>query len=333
MKKFKFILPLSLGVFLFGCENNNSLVEYEEPPFRHELAENDSEGVQENYIFSLNEEEVEIYELLKSNLSTSVLKDVSPFSIARIHIQARIDGELEVEYIMFSDVGREKTLEEWIVLHEMENNQIINNKDYLITKANENYSLLGKGMFIEDTENHGRIVFRNIFGDSMSFKLIKNDDSIWEVAFNPIEKYTFKLSEEEIQIYSNLKDTLSTSVLKNVSPFSIAKIHIQAGIDGEWEVEHAMFSQLGLERTLEEWIEYIENERAQIEDISGNFEEHIRVIANETFALLEKGDFIEYSETEAHIIFKNIFGDPMSFRFIKNQYGIWEVSYSPLQFV
>ena len=142
-----------------------------------------------------------------------------------------------------------------------------------------------------------------------------------------ISEHIFALTPEDIYIYERFKEELSTSVFEGVDPFSIARIHIQAGLDGEWQVEYAMFNELGRYRTLEDWGMFFEEEMSQIN------REFLAIVANDTFGLMEYGIFIEDSDTEAHILFQSVHGDYLVFRFVKNNNGIWEVRYNPIDFV
>ncbi|MCL2592170.1 MAG: hypothetical protein FWD82_02275 [Defluviitaleaceae bacterium] len=51
--------------------------------------------------FFLHDYEIELYEDLKANLDISVLADRDPFTTAKIYIQAGIDSEWEVEWLLF----------------------------------------------------------------------------------------------------------------------------------------------------------------------------------------------------------------------------------------
>lgn len=141
-----------------------------------------------------------------------------------------------------------------------------------------------------------------------------------------MSEYIFNLTEEEQIVYENLKEELSTSVLEGINPFSIAKIHIQAGIDGEWEAEYAMFSEQGREMTLEEWGMYYEDERSEAD------QSNLVSLANSRFSLIDEGTFVDISETEAYILFTDIYNEELVFRFIRNDDGIWEVRFHPIDF-
>jgi len=147
------------------------------------------------------------------------------------------------------------------------------------------------------------------------------------VSHIPASPDVFELTEEEILIYTRFKEELSTSVFEGISPFSIARIHIQAGIDGNWKAEYIMFSEVGRERTLEEWESFFMEETIYVDP------NMLADMANSMFSLMQEGIFEQVSDTEAHILFQDIYGETLIFRFIRNNQGIWEVRYNPIDFV
>lgn len=197
MKKFKTIVTASLlSLFVTACGNTDEVAEEPVPDTSLEINQSDLDEVPEpteendnesEYIFTLTEEEQIVYEQLKEELSTSVLEDIDPFSIAKIHIQAGIDGEWEAEYAMFSEEGRERTLEEWGKFYEEEISEA--DQAYIVSLANSSFSLIDEGTFIDVSETEAYILFEDIYNEELVFRFVKNDAGIWEVRYHPIDFY------------------------------------------------------------------------------------------------------------------------------------------------
>lgn len=147
----------------------------------------------------------------------------------------------------------------------------------------------------------------------------------------PPSGYYFTLTAEEQAAYERLKAELSTDVFYGLSPISVAKIYIQAGIDGEWEAEFAAYNPDSLERTREE---FYESHRIDIErfDIASR-----RSLANWAFPFIDDAEVIIDGD-RALLIFLSVpdpelgpdaEGDIQFLNLIRNDAGIWEMRFRP----
>ena len=162
--------------------------------------------------------------------------------------------------------------------------------------------------------------------------------------------YSFELNAEENTAYERLKAELTTDVFEGLSPISVAKIYVKAGIDGEWEAEYTCHSQIGMPISKEEW------HQQHIEDLAWSVLSSRKSLADWQFALIDDGEIVIKGD-EATIIYHStpfveeeippadqgdipdyIMLEPTEeeiletyneFHMIKNEKGIWEVRYRP----
>ncbi|MDR1531846.1 MAG: hypothetical protein LBS62_06635 [Clostridiales bacterium] len=135
-------------------------------------------------VFSLTEEERNIYEEFLNSMDLNVFANVDPISIAKIFIQYGIDGMWEQEYTMFSPEGLVPTKEDYRQLHvrDVESTDIASRKD----QADYMFGNMYKGEFVQDSENVGRVHFF-VEEDPFDLYLIKNADGIWQPKYNPFD--------------------------------------------------------------------------------------------------------------------------------------------------
>lgn len=129
----------------------------------------------------------------------------------------------------------------------------------------------------------------------------------------------FKLTENEYIVYAKLKEDLNEAHIKGLKPVSIAKIYVQASLDEEMEVVYELYT----DRTDVHIIpkeEFFENKsRATKEQLL------------EMFDGIQKGTFIEEDGRTGHITYTRTSGEPGYFSMIKDEDGIWNVSFMPIQ--
>lgn len=130
----------------------------------------------------------------------------------------------------------------------------------------------------------------------------------------------FKLTEEEKTAYNWFKLDHDLDNLKNLTPISIAKLYVQAGMDGDAETEYALYT------TRPEYVMWSKEEHIKIS-------ENNRTTASQKLAALggiQDGKFVETSDFEGYISFENANGS-QGFRMIKDPGGIWKVGFMPIQ--
>ena len=149
----------------------------------------------------------------------------------------------------------------------------------------------------------------------------------------PESGFYFTLTDEEQAVYERFLVELSTDVFAGLSPISVAKISIQAGIDGEWEAEWYSHSPTGMGRTKEDAY------AMHREDIELFSIDTRRSQANWAFPFIDYATVLERGN-EVTLIFHavpNPDGDPefyfvdtiTPFTLIRNDRGIWEVRFRP----
>lgn len=141
----------------------------------------------------------------------------------------------------------------------------------------------------------------------------------------PKSSYDFKLSAIEQEVYNNFQKDLNEQHLKGLEPISIAKLFIQAQLDDNYEVVYALYTDKDVLWTKEE------DEKTPDSDRATN-EQTLETYNNiETGKFIQTGDFegyIEYrSDRDAEDNAENMSG----FRMIKDDDGIWNVSFMPIQ--
>jgi hypothetical protein len=133
----------------------------------------------------------------------------------------------------------------------------------------------------------------------------------------------FELTESEQLIYSEIKKDLNENHIINLTPISIAKIYVQAGIDKNYDVQYALYTDR------KEYIQWTKEEDKKIP----NSDRTTRDQAIKSFTNLDKGEFIQTSDFEGYIEYqsKDEPNNKLGFRMIKDEDGIWNVGFMPLQ--
>jgi hypothetical protein len=135
-----------------------------------------------------------------------------------------------------------------------------------------------------------------------------------------IDQSTFKLSEKESAAYNWFKLNHDRDNLKELTPLSIAKLYVQAGIDGDAETEYALYT------SRPDYVMWTKEEHLKNAAASKVSKEEILA----AFQGLQNGEFIETSDFEGYIKFENANG-MQGFRLIKDDDGIWKVGFMPIQ--
>jgi len=153
----------------------------------------------------------------------------------------------------------------------------------------------------------------------------------------PPSGYYFTLTAEERAAYERLVAELSTDAFYGLSPISVAKIYIQAGIDGEWEAEFIAHNQESMRMTREDWQELheVDQEWSVIESRQS--------LANWVFPFLDDAEviidgdratlhFYSVPDPEELEFDPDFPGEPHVFNLIRNDRGIWEARFRPHAF-
>lgn len=168
---FTILLLISFGAISFSLMNHESprvaREEKKKPPVIKEE-------------FTLSNEENNAYQLFLKDLNEVHLKDLSPISIAKLYVKAEIDQQYDAVYALYTDRKEhiQWTKEEDRAIPEEDRGT----KETLIKK----FKNIGEGTFIQTSDDQGYISFQGPDGE-LGFQMIKDDDGIWNVAFQPIQ--------------------------------------------------------------------------------------------------------------------------------------------------
>jgi len=147
----------------------------------------------------------------------------------------------------------------------------------------------------------------------------------------PASGYYFTLSAEERYIYERFLVELDTSLFYGLSPISVAKIYIQAGIDGEWEAEFYAHNQASMEVTKQEFYEN------HVADMQWSVLESRQSLANWVFPFIEEAEIIVDGE-RALLVFYSVpepdfpeeYQDLLHvLNLLMNDDGVWEMRFRP----
>lgn len=152
----------------------------------------------------------------------------------------------------------------------------------------------------------------------------ENELSVKEVAIDDIpmdgESTLFELTTEEREIYTKFQKDLNIEHISGLDPVSVAKLYVQAGVDKNYDVEYALYTDR------EEYVQWSKEEDQNIpESDRGSKELHIKQFRN-----IDKGTFIQTSDYEGYIEYDTGEGKK-GFNMIKNADGTWQVSFLPIQ--
>lgn len=146
-------------------------------------------------------------------------------------------------------------------------------------------------------------------------QLVKENDGETEVAST-----TLKLSPEEEKQYANLKKDLDSKHLQGLEPLSIAKIYVQAILDNAYDVEYALYTDR------EDAVQWSKEEHDAIPEADrGTLEENEKIFQN-----ISNGEFIQVDENAGYIQY-DTGHETKAFQLLKNDDGIWQVAFMPLQ--
>ncbi|WP_342515650.1 RNA polymerase subunit sigma [Sutcliffiella sp. FSL R7-0096] len=107
-----------------------------------------------------------------------MLLDLTPISIAKLYVQATLDGEWEVRYELYTDRQDMMQIDKEEYLSEMGHSSP--------EQIREKFFGIQYGIFHERGES-GYISYINLYGQEWGFQMVKEEDGSWAVAFMPIQ--------------------------------------------------------------------------------------------------------------------------------------------------
>lgn len=179
MTKFLSIFStLFVGIFLLiGCENSDVNTKSPEP------GESTEDSTTEIDLFELTSNEEKAYNNFQSDFDLKHLKDLEPISVAKLFVQSEIDRKFDVQYALYTD------REELIQWSKEEDEKIPESDRPTNEQIVKLYKNIEKGKFIETGNGEGYIEYYPSKDSDINsgFKMIKNEDGVWQVAFTPIQ--------------------------------------------------------------------------------------------------------------------------------------------------
>ena len=131
-------------------------------------------------VVEFSPDEEERYTSFAKDLNLEHLKGLEPKSVAKMYVQAILDKEYNVQYALYTD--REESVQ-W---SKEEDQSFLESHRGTIEQTRKTYNHIGNGEFIQTSDYEGYIKYDS--GEGISgFKMMKNEDGIWQVAFMPIQ--------------------------------------------------------------------------------------------------------------------------------------------------
>jgi len=152
----------------------------------------------------------------------------------------------------------------------------------------------------------------------------------------PASGYYFTLTSEERAIYEQFLAELDPALLYGLSPISVTKLYIQAGIDGEWEAEFYMHNLASMEVTKEQFHEN------HLIDMQWSVLESRQSLANWVFPHIDDAEIGFVEDDWAVVVFESVPEPdvPLEFQDLlhimnlyRNEDGIWQMRFRPHAFL
>ena len=129
-----------------------------------------------------------------------------------------------------------------------------------------------------------------------------------------------ELSPDEEERYISFTKDLNLEHLEGLEPKSVAKMYVQAVLDKNYDVQYALYTDR------EEAVQWSKEEDQSIPETHRGTNEQNRKLFNN----IGKGEFIQTSDYEGYIKYNS--GEGINgFQMIKNEDGIWQVAFTPIQ--
>lgn len=137
------------------------------------------------------------------------------------------------------------------------------------------------------------------------------------------EQAAIGLNTSEQNVYTAFEKDLDTQHLAGLSPMSVAKLYIHASYLGNYEVVYALYTDR------KEYVQWSKEEDQAIPESDRGTPEQL----TQQYKNFEYGRFLQTSKIEGYIEYypKRKSESPSGFQLIKNEDGIWQVAFMPIQ--
>jgi hypothetical protein len=141
-----------------------------------------------------------------------------------------------------------------------------------------------------------------------------------EYKFKTKDKTLFELTPKEKEVYKNFQRDLELKYLSDLEPISIAKLFVKAGYDKKYDVQYALYTDR------EGYVQWSKEEDKNIHESDRSSSEQ----TIKSFGNIDKGTFVQTSDFEGYIQYHSG-EETKGFQMIKNEDGVWQVSFLPIQ--
>lgn len=129
------------------------------------------------------------------------------------------------------------------------------------------------------------------------------------------------LSAKELEVYNLFQKDLNEQHLKELEPISIAKLYVQSQLDKKYDVTYALYTDR------EEFVQWTKEDDDKMPNTDrGSIEQVLK-----TFKGIESGEFVQTSDFRGYIEYQPNQESKSGFQMIKDDDGIWNVSFLPIQ--
>ncbi|WP_409253910.1 DL-endopeptidase inhibitor IseA family protein [Bacillus sp. SCS-153A] len=132
----------------------------------------------------------------------------------------------------------------------------------------------------------------------------------------------FTLTDIEQEAYDKFVLDFDEEHLRNLGPVSVAKLYVHAELENNPEAEYALYTDK------EGYVRWTKEEHLEFEN---NSEEYSREEILEAFNGIQDGEFLEREDGKSGYIKFYTANGMMGFRMMKDDDGIWNVSFMPIQ--
>ncbi|MGO0062982.1 RNA polymerase subunit sigma [Brevibacillus fluminis] len=175
MKRKIALLSAAISLALTGCYGNESASTA--PMASPASKPAPSDGV------TLSAKEQEAYASFQKNLDDTQLIGLEPLSIAKLYVQARLDQKHDVVYALYTGKNG------YVQWTKEEDEKIPDSDRGSTEQIRKNFHNIESGKFIQTSDFEGYIEYQpgEDAATKSGFKMIKDDDGIWKVAFQPLQ--------------------------------------------------------------------------------------------------------------------------------------------------